>query len=180
MTLKSDAKFEEKLIFCFKNEKTLVRFDLSTRNPQNDHFSPKHSKLRLWWDAFIQNRKCKSLKFKKKKKKMTNKNNAKFEEELTCCFKIDILQSVSLTLQRFNTASFWLCLLSMVSYPNFFSLQLDRMTHTSQKEFETINWWPIKERYNQCVNSIAFKYFDNHIPIIWMKLLWKHQHLVHH
>ena len=37
---------------------------------------------------------------------MTNKNNAKFEKELTCCFKIDILQSVSLTLQRFNTASF--------------------------------------------------------------------------
>ena len=99
MTLKSDAKFEEKLIFCFKNEKTLVRFDLSTRNPQNDHFSPKHSKLRLWWDAFIQNRKCESLKFKQKKKKMTNKNNAKFEEELTCCFKIEILQSVSLTLQ---------------------------------------------------------------------------------
>ena len=29
MTLKSDAKFEEKLIFCFKNDKNLVDFDLS-------------------------------------------------------------------------------------------------------------------------------------------------------
>ena len=28
MTLKSDAKFEEKLIFCFKNDKNLVDFDL--------------------------------------------------------------------------------------------------------------------------------------------------------
>ena len=43
-------------------------------------------------------------------------------------------------------------------------LQLDIMSHTSQKEFETINWLPIKERYNQCVNSIAFKYFDNQCP----------------
>ena len=35
------------------------------------------------------------------------------------------------------------------------------MSHISQKEFETINWLPIKERYNQCVNSVAFKRFDN-------------------
>ena len=33
----------------------------------------------------------------------------------------------------------------------------------SQKEFETINWLPIKERY-QCINSIAFKYFENQCP----------------
>ena len=38
------------------------------------------------------------------------------------------------------------------------------MSHISQKELETINWLPIKERYNQCVNSIAFKYFDNQCP----------------
>ena len=41
---------------------------------------------------------------------------------------------------------------------------LDKMSHISQKEFETINWLLIKERYNQCVNSIAFKYFDNQCP----------------
>ena len=35
MTLKIDAKFEEKLIFCFKNDKNLVKFDLSI------HKSPK-------------------------------------------------------------------------------------------------------------------------------------------
>ena len=38
-----------------------------------------------------------------------------------------------------------------------FSLQLDKMSHISQKEFETINWLPIKEKYNQCINSIALK-----------------------
>ena len=37
MTLKSDAKFEEKLI-CFKNDKNLVNFDLNTQNSQNFHF----------------------------------------------------------------------------------------------------------------------------------------------
>ena len=31
MTLKSDVKFEEKPIFCFKNDKNLVNFDPSTK-----------------------------------------------------------------------------------------------------------------------------------------------------
>ena len=39
MALKSDAKFEEKLIFCFKNNKNLANFDLSTRNSQDFHFN---------------------------------------------------------------------------------------------------------------------------------------------
>ena len=38
MTLKSDAKSEEKLIFCFKNDKNLVNFDQSTRKCQNWDF----------------------------------------------------------------------------------------------------------------------------------------------
>ena len=38
------------------------------------------------------------------------------------------------------------------------------MSNISQKDFETFNWLPIKERYNQCVNSVAFKYFDNQCP----------------
>ena len=38
MSLKSNAKFEEKLICCFKNDKKLVNFDLSTRNSQNFPF----------------------------------------------------------------------------------------------------------------------------------------------
>ena len=31
MILKSGAKFEEKKFFCFKNDKKLVNFDLSTK-----------------------------------------------------------------------------------------------------------------------------------------------------
>ena len=38
------------------------------------------------------------------------------------------------------------------------------MSHISQKQFEAVNWLPIEERYNLCVNSTAFKYFDNHCP----------------
>ena len=38
MTLKNDAKFEEKLICCFKNDKNLVNFDLNSQNSQNFHF----------------------------------------------------------------------------------------------------------------------------------------------
>ena len=38
MTLKIDAKFEEKLIFCFKNDKNLVKFDLSSPSLQSFHF----------------------------------------------------------------------------------------------------------------------------------------------
>ena len=42
-----------------------------------------------------------------------------------------------------------------------FCLQLDKISQVSQEEFQTIQWLPTKERYNQCVNSIAFKYMDN-------------------
>ena len=58
MTLKSDAKFEKKLICCFKNDKNLVNFDLNTKNSQNFHLDwfllckvyyvwPE----KLWWDS---------------------------------------------------------------------------------------------------------------------------------
>ena len=35
MTLKSFAKFEEKLIYYYKNDKNLLNFDLTTQNSQN-------------------------------------------------------------------------------------------------------------------------------------------------
>ena len=136
MTLKSDAKFEEKLICCFKNNKHLVNFDLSTLNSQNFHFdwlllcklfnvwpktfhdteegfkisrktnlrfgkwheehgkfSSDHlkvSKLGLWWDPFIQSRKCMSLKFREDLWLMTMKNDEKFDKELSCRFKFEM------------------------------------------------------------------------------------------
>ena len=55
-------------------------------------FSPeqlKVSKLAYWWDPLIQSRKSVSLKSTEKLCVMTMKNDAKFEEELTCYFKIE-------------------------------------------------------------------------------------------
>ena len=73
MTLKCDAKFEEKIACCLEND---------IRNM----FLPEHakdSKLGLWQDPFIQSRKCMSSKFRVELCVMTIKNNAKLEEELT-------------------------------------------------------------------------------------------------
>ena len=43
-------------------------------------------------------------------------------------------------------------------------LQLDKMAHISHKKFETLNWLPVTERFNQCINSIVFKYVNNQCP----------------
>ena len=54
-------------------------------------FSPEHlkvSKMGLWWDPFIQIRKCMSLRLTEELRVMTMEND-KFEEELTY-FKIDM------------------------------------------------------------------------------------------
>ena len=38
------------------------------------------------------------------------------------------------------------------------------MTHISHKEFEILNWLPVTERFNQCINSIVFRYVNNQSP----------------
>ena len=45
MTLKIDEKIQEKLFFCFKNDKNLVEFDLSTS---------KYTKLALSFAPIVQ------------------------------------------------------------------------------------------------------------------------------
>ena len=50
----------------------------------------KVSKLRLWWDPFIQSWKCMSLKFTWKLCAKITKNDAKFKKELNCQFKINM------------------------------------------------------------------------------------------
>ena len=62
-------------------------------------FSPEHlkvSKLGLWWDPFVQSRKCMSLKFTEELCVITMKNDAKFEESLTRRFKIDMGNLINL------------------------------------------------------------------------------------
>ena len=45
-----------------------------------------------------------------------------------------------------------------------FCLQLDKMTQTSHQDFDTLNWLLVTERFNQCINSIAFKYVNDQCP----------------
>ena len=83
MTLKSDAKLEEKLICCSKNDKNLVNFDLSTRNSWNFCFdSLLLSKVYNVWPK----KKTEELCF------MILKSDAKFEEKLTCGLENDMKQ----------------------------------------------------------------------------------------
>ena len=77
MTLKSGAKFEEKLTCCLENGmRNLANFHQSTKKCQN-------------WN-FAQSRKCMTLKFTEELCAMTMKNDTKIEEKLTCRFKIDM------------------------------------------------------------------------------------------
>ena len=45
-----------------------------------------------------------------------------------------------------------------------YCLQLSKITHISRNEFETLNWLPVKDRFNQSINSIVFKYFTKQCP----------------
>ena len=83
---------------CHDNEdwsKIWRGIDLSVQNwlEKFDKLWPEHSKiskLRLWWDSFIEDRKFMRLKFTGELCVMTIKNDGKFEEELTCQFKSDM------------------------------------------------------------------------------------------
>ena len=82
MTLKSDAKFKEKLTCGLKND--MGEFG---------KFSPEHRKFQNWdfhGTLVVQSRKCMSLKFTGNLCAMTMKNDTNTEEELTCCFKTDM------------------------------------------------------------------------------------------
>ena len=94
MALNTDAKFDGKLTCAFKNGmRNLANFDQSTF---------ESLKIRLWWDLFVQSRKCTSLKFTGEFCVMKMKNDTKFEGELTCQFKIDMrnLTNVDLSTQK--------------------------------------------------------------------------------
>ena len=79
MTLRSDAKFEEKLTYVLENDRrNSAVFHQSTQKSQN-------------WDFdgifFIQSRKWVNLKFTEELCVMAIKNDVTFGDELTCCFK---------------------------------------------------------------------------------------------
>ena len=81
-----------------------------------------------------------------------------------------VLCNVLMQLHFDYVRSAWYPNISKKSKKNFFQtsqnkcirfcLQMAKMARISQKEFEPMNWLPIKERFHQCINSIAFKNFD--------------------
>ena len=59
-------------------------------NEEYGKFFPQHSKLRFWCDPLTQTWKSMSLKSTEELSIMTMKNYAKFKQELTCHFKVDM------------------------------------------------------------------------------------------
>ena len=45
-----------------------------------------------------------------------------------------------------------------------FCLRSDKLKHISHEEFKRLNWLPVTYRFEQCVISIAFKYFNEQCP----------------
>ena len=80
---------------CLQIYVTLLSTDLWFGKWHEEHgkFSPEHlqiSKVGFWWDPLIQSWKTMSLKSTDELSVMTMKNDAKFEERLTCHFKVDM------------------------------------------------------------------------------------------
>ena len=42
-----------------------------------------------------------------------------------------------------------------------FCLTLDKMHHKSDEDFRLINWLPTTKRFDQCINTITFKFVNN-------------------
>ena len=114
MILKSDAKFEEKLICCFKSDKNLVNFDASTQKSPKLHFDwfllckvynvwPWNFNRTLWRDP-----KYKMYEPKTYDKVMIMKYDAKFREELTFVSKLiwGIWQSLARALESLRNLHF--------------------------------------------------------------------------
>ena len=47
----------------------------------------------------------------------------------------------------------------------YFCLDLNNRAHIGLAEFEKINWLPINDRFEQCICSMTFKYFNNLSPL---------------
>ena len=71
-----------------------------------DKFSPEHlkvSKLGFWWDPLIQISKSMSLKSTEELSVITMKNDAIFEKELTCHFKVDMRNLMNFDLSTWKS-----------------------------------------------------------------------------
>ena len=119
MAVKTDAKFEEELTCQFKTDirnltnlgvkfegKLTCAFKNDMRNLANFKQSMLESlKSRTFIGLFYQSRKCMSIKLTGDLFVMAMKNDAKFEEELTCQLKTEMrnLTNFDLSPQQFQT-----------------------------------------------------------------------------
>ena len=93
------------------------------------------------------------------------------------------------------TASFTLCMLSLVPQPQKknskqsrklfktnvqlrFCLQLDNKAHVGITEFKHINWLPVNYRFRQCLAANVFKFFDDKCPLYMKDVFVKPLHFV--
>ena len=112
MTLKSDAKFEEKLTLSSKNDmRSLVSFNARSDNSENLHFDVLLlSKLYYVWAKKSTEELC----------VIALKNDAKFEEELTCDLKNDVRN-----LANFD-ATLKICTLMSFFWPKYIMFELKK------------------------------------------------------
>ena len=104
---------------------------------EHGKFSSEHLKvLRLWWDSLIQSRKSMSLKFTAELCVMTMKNDAKFEEELTCRFKMDMRNLTNLDPSTWKSQIF-----------NFNVLLLSKVYIFELKKYRGVIFHDTEKRY---------------------------------
>ena len=206
MTLKIDAKFEEKLICCFENDKNLVKFGTSTQkllfylvllwkvfhvwpkkyrevifhdtegwckiwrktdlwfgkwHEEYGKFSPEHlkvSKSGLWWDPLIQNRKRMSLKSTEELCAMIMKNDAKFEEELSCHFKTDMRNLNEFWSEHLKVSKIFILLCSFWAKYILFEL----------KKYRRVIFHETEERYKIWRRiDLSFQNWHKEFDIFW-------------
>ena len=107
-------------------------------------------------------------------------NINKINNKIKCLYHRNIVLTLrQLLLSSTNSTAFSLCLLIkkvklikklknriQISQNKCicFCQHLDKMTHTSHKELETLNLLPMTERFNQCINLIVFEYVNDQWP----------------
>ena len=119
------AIFQDTKVWCKIWRKTDLWF--GKWHKEVSKFSPEHtkfSKLGLSLNPLIQSRKCMSLKFTGELCVMTMKNDAKFEIELTCLFKIDIRNLTNFDPSTLKISK--ICTLMGRSWPKYIMFQLKR------------------------------------------------------
>ena len=168
MTLKSDAKFKEKLTSC-----------LEKWHEEFGKFSPerlKVLKLELWWDPFVQSRKYVTLKSTEELSFMKMKRDIKFGEESTWHFKLDRRNLTNLDLstqtsQRFSLYwGFFEQSMYCLSYKSTEELSFMKMKR--DKKFGEESTWALKRLKDFHFNG----FFLSIVCIVWAKKVQRSYH----